>query len=52
MYKSIQKRLTNELLEIKKTGLFKDERIISSKQGSSIEVDNKNVVLNFCATIT
>ena len=49
MYKSIQKRLTNELLEIKKTGLFKDERIISSKQGSSIEVDNKNVVLNFCA---
>lgn len=49
MYKSIQKRLTNELLEIKKTGLFKDERIISSKQGSSIEVDNKDVVLNFCA---
>ncbi len=49
MYKSIQKRLTNELLEIKKTGLFKDERIISSKQGSSIEVDNKNEVLNFCA---
>ncbi len=49
MYKSIHKRLTNELLEIKKTGLFKDERIISSKQGSSIEVDNKNEVLNFCA---
>jgi len=49
MYKSIQKRLTNELLEIKKTGLFKDERIISSKQGSSIEVDNQDVVLNFCA---
>ncbi|MBU87090.1 MAG: glycine C-acetyltransferase [Flavobacteriaceae bacterium] len=49
MYKSIQKRLTNELLEIKKTGLFKDERIISSKQGSSIEVDNQDIVLNFCA---
>ena len=49
MYKSIQKRLTNELLEIKKTGLFKDERIISSKQGSTIEVDNQDIVLNFCA---
>lgn len=49
MYKSIQNRLKNELKEIKKSGLFKDERIISSKQGSSVGLKEKEDVLNFCA---
>ena len=49
MYKSIQNRLKNELKEIKKSGLFKDERIISSKQGSSVGLKEKEGVLNFCA---
>lgn len=49
MYKSIQNRLKNELKEIKKSGLFKDERIISSKQGSSVGLKEREDVLNFCA---
>ena len=49
MYKSIQKRLTTELDEIKKSGLFKKERIIESKQASKIKVNTNNEVLNFCA---
>ena len=38
----------NELETIKKTGLYKDERIIESPQSSTILVNNKHV-LNFCA---
>jgi len=49
MYKSIQKRLTTELDEIKKSGLFKKERIIESKQASKIRVNINDEVLNFCA---
>ena len=48
MYKSIQNRLKNELKEIKKSGLFKDERIISSKQGSSVGLkENEDVYVDF-----
>ncbi|MFL2639482.1 MAG: glycine C-acetyltransferase [Flavobacteriaceae bacterium] len=49
MYKSIQKRLTTELEEIKKSGLFKNERVIESKQASKIRVNVNDEVLNFCA---
>ena len=49
MYKSIQKRLTIELKEIKKSGLFKDERIINSKQGSTVGLEERDDVINFCA---
>ncbi len=48
MYESIQKRLTQELDEVKSSGRFKNERIISSKQNSEISVNNSKV-LNFCA---
>ena len=48
MYESIQKRLIKELDEVKISGRYKDERIISSNQGSIINVDNSKV-LNFCA---
>ena len=36
MYESIQKRLSEELDEVKSSGRFKNERIISSKQNSEI----------------
>jgi glycine C-acetyltransferase len=49
MYESIKKRLKEELEDIQKSGRYKTERIISSKQGSSIKVNNKDIVLNFCA---
>ena len=48
MYESIQKRLSEELDEVKSSGRFKNERIISSKQNSEISVNNFKV-LNFCA---
>jgi glycine C-acetyltransferase len=41
-------RVGAELEDIKAAGLFKDERIITSKQGAEITVNGKSV-LNFCA---
>ncbi len=45
---TIKERLTKELEEIKVSGLFKNERIITSAQGAEIVVNGKTV-LNFCA---
>src|SRR5580765_1263756 len=44
----IQARLQKELEEIKASGLYKNERIITSPQGAEIVVNGKTV-LNFCA---
>ena len=48
MNSSFVKRIAGELEEIKVSGLFKSERIITSAQGAEIMVNNKKV-LNFCA---
>lgn len=48
MYKTLQPVLKNELSEIEKAGLYKQERIITSPQGAEILVKNKEVI-NFCA---
>lgn len=48
MNSSFVKRIAAELEEIKASGLFKSERIITSAQGAEIMVGNKKV-LNFCA---
>ena len=48
MNSSFVKRIATELEEIKASGLFKSERIITSPQGAEITVNNKKV-LNFCA---
>ena len=48
MNEKFSKRLGNELEEIKASGLYKNERIITSKQGPEIEVGGK-IVLNFCS---
>jgi glycine C-acetyltransferase len=48
MYESIKKRLTKELEEVKISGRYKKERVISSNQNSEINVNNEKV-LNFCA---
>lgn len=42
------KRLANEIEDIKAAGLYKNERIISSKQGAEIQVGERTV-LNFCS---
>ncbi len=46
---SMQQLLTKELEAICRDDLYKDERIISTPQGSSIRVKSGEDVLNFCA---
>src|SRR6187431_1360623 len=48
MNENFVKRIAKEVEEIKTSGLYKMERIISSSQGAEITVNNKTV-LNFCA---
>ncbi|MEO8088568.1 MAG: aminotransferase class I/II-fold pyridoxal phosphate-dependent enzyme, partial [Bacteroidota bacterium] len=48
MYDTLKKVLQKELEEIKSSGLYKQERIISSPQGPEITTNGKEV-LNFCA---
>ncbi|MEO8255247.1 MAG: glycine C-acetyltransferase [Flavobacterium sp.] len=49
MYTSVKKDLINEIEAIKQNGLFKRERIITSKQGAEIDTLERKEVLNFCA---
>jgi len=43
-------RVETELVNIKEAGLWKHERVISTKQGSHIKVENQSKdILNFCA---
>ncbi|MGF7138904.1 glycine C-acetyltransferase [Roseimarinus sediminis] len=49
MYGKIQNDLHEVLESLKEQGLFKTERIITSAQGSLIEVNHGQKVLNFCA---
>ena len=46
---SMQELLIEELETIARDGLYKDERIITTPQGSSIRVQDGAEVLNFCA---
>ena len=46
---SMQQLLTEELEAICRDGLYKDERVITTPQGSSIRVQGGDEVLNFCA---
>ena len=48
MYKSIKYRLSNELKEIEKSGRFKKEREIISKQSALLKTEIDEVI-NFCA---
>jgi glycine C-acetyltransferase len=45
---TIQSRLQKELQDIQSSGLYKEERVITSPQGAEIVVNGKTV-LNFCA---
>lgn len=49
MYDNVKSRLQGELQEIKDSGLYKDERIITSPQGAEITLDSGKKVINFCA---
>lgn len=49
MYGKIKQDLQVTLEELKKQGLYKNERIITSSQSSNITVGDGKEVLNFCA---
>ncbi len=49
MYGKIKDHLQTELDEIKATGLFKSERIITSPQDAVITISTGEEVINFCA---
>ncbi len=49
MYDSLQQKLASELEEIKKAGLYKTERIITTPQGADIKTQDGREVINFCA---
>jgi glycine C-acetyltransferase len=49
MYGKIKDILKKEIKEIKKAGLYKSERIITSSQDTVIKISTGEEVLNFCA---
>lgn len=49
MFGKMQAQLQQELEEIKSSGLFKKERIITSPQAAEITLEDGSKVLNFCA---
>lgn len=46
---TIQERLQNEIRDIRESGLYKNERIITSPQGADIRLADGSKVINFCA---
>ena len=49
MYGKLKDHLEKELINIREAGLYKDERIIVTSQGTSININTGEKVLNFCA---
>jgi glycine C-acetyltransferase len=49
MYSKLKDDLRAELDQIKKDGLYKEERIITTPQGAVIKTTQGNEVINFCA---
>jgi len=49
MYGKIKQHLESELDQIRHAGLFKEERVISSRQGGEIDLADGKHVLNLCA---
>ena len=46
---TLKTKLNKTIDDIKKNGLYKSERLITSKQETSISVSDKDNILNFCA---
>ena len=49
MYGLIKDQLTKELSEIESSGLFKNERVITTSQGASVHVEGGGEVVVMCA---
>lgn len=49
MFDNVRPALTQELDDIKKAGLYKEERVLVTPQGACVTTDKGQEVLNFCA---
>ncbi|MDC1265298.1 glycine C-acetyltransferase [Flavobacteriaceae bacterium] len=49
MYGTIKEDFQNDIEAIKSSGLYKNERVLTSKQGPEINTTSQSNVLNFCA---
>ncbi|GAA4270465.1 glycine C-acetyltransferase [Hyunsoonleella aestuarii] len=49
MYGTVKEDLLKDIENIKESGLYKNERVITSKQGAVISTTSQDEVLNFCA---
>ncbi|MFT2007101.1 glycine C-acetyltransferase [Pontibacter sp. 13R65] len=49
MYETLKPDLEKQLAEIQEAGLYKNERVITTPQGASIDTTQQTHVLNFCA---
>ncbi len=49
MFNKVKAELQSELNEIRESGLYKEERIITTPQAAAINTDQGHEVLNFCA---
>ena len=49
MYGEFKQHVQNQIDEIRRSGLYKAERVITTPQGSSVEVKGGRKVLNLCA---
>ena len=49
MYGKFQEHLASQIISIRESGLYKEERVIASQQGAVIKLSSGKEVLNFCA---
>lgn len=49
MYGKMKEHLINELVQIRQSGLYKDERILAGRQGARVELADGRQVINLCA---
>ncbi len=49
MFKQVKNHFDQELDSIKKSGLYKDERILTTPQSSKVNVSSRDNLLNMCA---
>ncbi|MDZ4846355.1 MAG: glycine C-acetyltransferase [Chitinophagales bacterium] len=49
MYGKVKDRMQQEISEIRSSGLYKNERVITTPQGAEIKTTTGKTVINFCA---
>jgi glycine C-acetyltransferase len=49
VYGSLREDLTERLAEVREAGLYKDELVMTTRQGSHVDVEGRGELLNLCA---